>query len=61
MPDALYALYYDWEVQKLAEGSSYRHSEVFKQRVCGLRGEGDEFTDEVSTWIGKKRVNLDVV
>jgi transposase InsO family protein len=58
MPDALYALYFDWELQKRAQGASYRHSDEFKVRVCGLRGEGDEFTEELSTWIGKKKGKL---
>ena len=57
MPDALYALYFDWEMQKKAQGGSYRHSEPFKLRVCGLQGKSD-FDEETSTWIGKKKGKL---
>jgi hypothetical protein len=59
MPDALYALYYDWAKQKQIQGCSYRHSSEFKNRVCGMRG-GDMEADDpkLMTWISKKRAKF---
>jgi hypothetical protein len=59
MPDALYALYYEWECKKEIFGKSYRHSPEFKQRICGLKG-GDVQPDDpkVMNWMNKKKAKF---
>ena len=59
MPDALYALYYEWAKQKQDQGSSYRHSIEFKTRVCEMKGgETDATNSKLMDWISKKRAKF---
>jgi len=56
-PDALYALFYDWEMSIIKLGASYAHSEEFKERLKQLKG-GNPTSAEVITWIKHKKEKL---